>query len=265
MARQTLQPSIDPAACQMLDVADAMGLSTAFSRAAAQKPCPIGSGQVGYLLQELLHGPLPSDQRRPGRHLRRVHRHDCRPQPGSGRRRRRSRPLRSRPRPGLHPASRRRRRGAGLRDPRRAPSCWRWPPSTASPPRAATTQEIARDLADKAIGEFGQQRGELSYISTAPAKRQKIWRDPEGGAAWHRPRGRRNPAPHAHGRRPGCPPHHAERCPHGAGGWLGRLDVGHRHLRHPVRHPVAQGGFQSTWACCRTTRSTSSSTATSPP
>jgi carbon-monoxide dehydrogenase catalytic subunit len=38
-------------------------------------------------------------------------------------------------------------------------------------------KEIAKDLADKAIAEFGQQRGELSYLSTAPKKRQKLWRD----------------------------------------------------------------------------------------
>ncbi len=37
--------------------------------------------------------------------------------------------------------------------------------------------EIALDVANKAISEFGQQRGELSYLSTAPAKRQTIWRE----------------------------------------------------------------------------------------
>ena len=45
------------------------------------------------------------------------------------------------------------------------------------PTKGLAIKEIARAIANKAISEFGQQRGELSYLSTAPAKRQKIWRD----------------------------------------------------------------------------------------
>lgn len=37
--------------------------------------------------------------------------------------------------------------------------------------------EIANDLADLYISQFGQQRGELVPIRRAPAKRQKLWRD----------------------------------------------------------------------------------------
>jgi carbon-monoxide dehydrogenase catalytic subunit len=36
--------------------------------------------------------------------------------------------------------------------------------------------DVARDVALKALGEFGKQSGELIYISRAPAKRQAIWR-----------------------------------------------------------------------------------------
>ena len=38
-------------------------------------------------------------------------------------------------------------------------------------------EEIANDLADLYISQFGQQRGEVSPISQAPAKRQELWRE----------------------------------------------------------------------------------------
>ncbi len=38
-------------------------------------------------------------------------------------------------------------------------------------------EEIARDVALAALGEFGRVQGELLYLKRAPAKRQKIWRD----------------------------------------------------------------------------------------
>jgi carbon-monoxide dehydrogenase catalytic subunit len=37
-------------------------------------------------------------------------------------------------------------------------------------------EEIAKDVANKAIAQFGQQNGELLYIKTAPKKRQELWR-----------------------------------------------------------------------------------------
>src|SRR5512143_2928957 len=38
-------------------------------------------------------------------------------------------------------------------------------------------QEIANDLADLYIAQFGQQRGEVVLTKRAPAKRQKLWRE----------------------------------------------------------------------------------------
>ena len=38
-------------------------------------------------------------------------------------------------------------------------------------------EEIANDLADLYIAQFGQQRGELIPIKRAPAKRQKLWHE----------------------------------------------------------------------------------------
>jgi len=37
--------------------------------------------------------------------------------------------------------------------------------------------EIAQELADKILAEFGQQQGELAYIKRAPKKRQETWRN----------------------------------------------------------------------------------------
>ncbi|MGO8667140.1 MAG: anaerobic carbon-monoxide dehydrogenase catalytic subunit [Desulfobaccales bacterium] len=36
--------------------------------------------------------------------------------------------------------------------------------------------EIAKELADKILAEFGQQQGEINYVKRAPLKRQEIWR-----------------------------------------------------------------------------------------
>jgi carbon-monoxide dehydrogenase catalytic subunit len=39
-----------------------------------------------------------------------------------------------------------------------------------------TKEEIAIDVAEKALAEFGRQSGELLYLTRAPKKRQEIWR-----------------------------------------------------------------------------------------
>jgi len=39
-----------------------------------------------------------------------------------------------------------------------------------------SANELALDVAERAIGNFAQMRGELTYVSRAPAKRQEIWR-----------------------------------------------------------------------------------------
>ncbi|TKJ29376.1 MAG: carbon-monoxide dehydrogenase catalytic subunit [Chloroflexi bacterium B3_Chlor] len=40
-----------------------------------------------------------------------------------------------------------------------------------------TKEEIAIDVAEKALAEFGKQSGELTYLARAPKKRQEIWRE----------------------------------------------------------------------------------------
>jgi carbon-monoxide dehydrogenase catalytic subunit len=45
------------------------------------------------------------------------------------------------------------------------------------PVEGRETNEIARDVAEKGLAEFGQQRGSLKYLERAPKKRQQIWRE----------------------------------------------------------------------------------------
>jgi len=45
------------------------------------------------------------------------------------------------------------------------------------PVEGRTPEEIANDLADLYIGQFGQQKGEVVVVSRAPEKRQAIWRE----------------------------------------------------------------------------------------
>lgn len=40
-----------------------------------------------------------------------------------------------------------------------------------------TKEEIATDVAEKALAEFGKQSGELLYLARAPKKRQELWRE----------------------------------------------------------------------------------------
>ncbi len=40
-----------------------------------------------------------------------------------------------------------------------------------------TKEEIALDVAEKALAEFGRQSGELLYVARAPKKRQDLWRE----------------------------------------------------------------------------------------
>jgi carbon-monoxide dehydrogenase catalytic subunit len=39
-----------------------------------------------------------------------------------------------------------------------------------------TKEDIALDVAEKVLGQFGQQSGELALVARAPSKRQEVWR-----------------------------------------------------------------------------------------
>jgi len=40
-----------------------------------------------------------------------------------------------------------------------------------------STQDMARDVAGKALGDFGQQEGEIGFVKRAPETRQALWRN----------------------------------------------------------------------------------------
>jgi carbon-monoxide dehydrogenase catalytic subunit len=45
------------------------------------------------------------------------------------------------------------------------------------PVEGRETNDIAKDVAERALAEFGQQRGALKYLERAPKKRQEIWKE----------------------------------------------------------------------------------------
>ncbi|MGD2206898.1 MAG: anaerobic carbon-monoxide dehydrogenase catalytic subunit [Anaerolineae bacterium] len=45
------------------------------------------------------------------------------------------------------------------------------------PVQGRETNDIAKDVAEAALAQFGQQRGSLKYLERAPKRRQQIWKD----------------------------------------------------------------------------------------
>ena len=238
--RSPQESSVDPAAQAMLAFADEIGASTAFSRADAMAPCNIGG--AGMCCKHCGMGPcrLTKDGQTGvcGATIDTIQaRNFIRSDRGRG-----GGALRSRPRHGVH-CSRRWPTAKPRATPSATwPSCAPWRPCTALPIEGRSPEEIANDLADLYIAQFGQQRGEVAPIRRAPQKRQEAVGRTGRHPARHRPRSGRSPAPHPHRRRPGRRAHPAPRHAHRPGRRLGRLDDRHRHLRHPVRHARAHPG-----------------------
>src|SRR5512142_3192214 len=57
MPKQVREASIDPAACEILDLAAAQNIQTAFTRAITNRPCPIGNGESGICCKNCYMGP----------------------------------------------------------------------------------------------------------------------------------------------------------------------------------------------------------------
>jgi carbon-monoxide dehydrogenase catalytic subunit len=164
--------TVDPAAEAMLDKAAELDIDTAFSRADDMKPCPIGAkgicckncamgpcrltkeGQVGIcgatvetvaarnLARAIAAGAAAHSDH--GRDLAFV----------------------------LHGAATGEAPGYQIRDEfkLREVAC-----DLGIEVEGRTKEEIAIDVAEKALAQFGQQSGELEYLARAPRKRQEIW------------------------------------------------------------------------------------------
>jgi carbon-monoxide dehydrogenase catalytic subunit len=167
-------PTIDPAAIQLLEMADEQNISTAFSRAAAITPCPIGSG--GACCKVCSMGPC----RLVGKTTRGV----CGATLGTVAARNFARMVAG----GASAHSDHGRdlaftligvaegetEGYEIRDPAKLHEVAGY---LGVPIEDRTDKEIALEVGQKALGQFGQQRGEVISTARATEKRQKIWRD----------------------------------------------------------------------------------------
>src|SRR5512133_3045661 len=169
-------PSIDPAAIEMLAHADECGIETVFSRAAAMKPCPIG--ETGACCRICSMGPCrlvgkdaESKTGLCGADLPTVAaRHFARQVAGgvaahSDHGRDMAMTLRA---VALGEAA-----GYKVKDEQKLPSVAGY---LGIPTQGREVNEIALDVADKALEQFGQQHGEIVYTKRATPKRQAKWR-----------------------------------------------------------------------------------------
>src|SRR5512133_137150 len=168
--------SIDPAALEMLAHAEGCGLDTAFSRADTMKPCPIG--ESGACCRICSMGPCrlvgkdaESKTGLCGADLPTVAaRHFARQVAGgvaahSDHGRDMAMTLRA---VALGEAA-----GYKVKDEQKLHSVAGY---LGIPTQGREVNEIALDVADKALEQFGQQHGEIVYTKRATPKRQAKWR-----------------------------------------------------------------------------------------
>jgi carbon-monoxide dehydrogenase catalytic subunit len=173
-ARTPQERSIDPAAQQMLVRADELGLGTAFSRAELMAPCPIGSS--GSCCKLCFMGPcrLVKDGQTgvcgatidtiAARNFARS------VAAGSAAHSDHGRDLALT----LLAVAKGDAKGYKIRDPFKLE---RVAKKLSIPTEGRPVSEIALDVAEKCLAQFGQQTGEVVYIDTAPPKRKQLWRE----------------------------------------------------------------------------------------
>jgi len=170
------QRSIDPAAQQMLIRADQLGIGTAFTRAEQMAACPIGVGSSsGICCKNCFMGPCrlvkegqvgvcgATMETVAARNLARA------VAAGSAAHSDHGRDVAFT----LLATAEGQAQGYQIRDEVKLEAVAR---KFGIPTANRTKEEIAKDVANKAIAQFGQQKGELLYIKTAPKKRQELWR-----------------------------------------------------------------------------------------
>lgn len=168
--------TLNAAAVEMLDIAAAGGLSTAFSRADAMKPCPIGA--EGACCKSCYMGPCRLVGKNPetitgicgatlptvvARNLARA------VAGGTSAHSDHARDLAMT----LLAVAKGEAQGYEIKDVTKLVSVASMMGIKVD---GRSKEEIALDVANKALSNFGQQLGELTYISRAPKKRQEIWR-----------------------------------------------------------------------------------------
>ncbi|UCC86350.1 MAG: anaerobic carbon-monoxide dehydrogenase catalytic subunit [Anaerolineales bacterium] len=173
-ARTPEERSADPAAIQMLKLAEESGLSTAFSRADTMSPCPIGAD--GLCCKNCFMGPCrvvkegqvgvcgATVETIVARNFARAVAAGAAAHSDHGRDMAFT----------LKAAATVKGSDYKVRDPYKLYSMAE---TLGVPVDGRSVEEIASDVADIAIAQFGQQTGEVAYIKRAPAKRQKLWRE----------------------------------------------------------------------------------------
>ena len=174
--------TIDPAAVEMLQVAEAQGLPTAFDRADAAAPCPIGAGGacckmcgmgpcrlVGKTKVGVCGATLATVAARNFARMVAA---------GAAAHNDHSRGVALLFKEVAHGRA----QGYQLKDVTKLKQVARdygvaLTVGEGEAAKARSKEEIAQELADKILAEFGQQEGELTFIKRAPKKRQEIWRD----------------------------------------------------------------------------------------
>jgi len=166
------EKTIDPAVTEMLEVAESKGLSTAFSRAAQMKPCPIGN--KGACCKNCSMGPCRLTK--PGqrgicgatidtvaaRNLVRMIAGGASAHSDHGRDMALT----------LLAAAEGEAPDYQIRDVKKLLEVAE---ILNIPTADRETNEIAKDVAEAALTEFGRQQGEIVCLRRAPRKRQEIW------------------------------------------------------------------------------------------
>ncbi len=175
MPKEERLRTIDPAAAAVLARAEELGIPTAFSRAETLRPCPIGSGDAGICCKNCFMGPcrLTKDGQVgicgatvatiAARNVARAIAAGASAHSDHGRDLAFT----------LEAVARNEAPGYDVRDPFKLRQVAM---QLGIPVKERGVYEIAADVAQMAIREFGQQRGELTYVKRAPRKRQEIWR-----------------------------------------------------------------------------------------
>ncbi len=172
--RKPEERSVDPAAIQMLTLAETLGLETAFSRADTLSPCPIGAD--GLCCKNCFMGPCRLVKEGQvgvcgatvdtvvARNFARAVAAGAAAHSDHGRDMAFT----------LKAAATGTAPDYKIRDPYKLFSMAE---RLGVPTAGRPVNEIASDVADVAIAQFGQQTGEIVYAKRAPEKRQKTWRE----------------------------------------------------------------------------------------
>ncbi|MEA3335765.1 MAG: anaerobic carbon-monoxide dehydrogenase catalytic subunit [Chloroflexota bacterium] len=173
-ARDVTERSMDPAAQEMLIKADLLGIETAFTRTENMPACTIGSGQKGVCCKNCFMGPcrITKDgqvgvcgatlETIAARNMARAIAAGAAAHSDHGRDLVFT----------LEAVAKGEAPGYVIRD---VAKLWDVAHRVGIPTEGRPVNDVALDVANKAMSEFGQQRGELVYLKRAPKKRYEMW------------------------------------------------------------------------------------------